>query len=79
MNTWPSALAGNIHIHTKENPVSYILVIWTVVGYAGMAHSTATKMDWRSLGEFHGTQATCEIAAQQLGLKSENYRCVRSK
>jgi hypothetical protein len=69
----------------------YILMIWTVVGYAGMAHSTHTKMDWRPLGEFysetngHGfqngktAQQMCEDAARQLGLKSDAYRCVRSK
>lgn len=69
----------------------YILMIWTVVGYAGMSHTTATKLDWRPLGEFHAellnsgfqngktAQQMCEDAARQLGLKSENYRCIRSK
>ncbi len=64
----------------------YILMIWTVVGHAGMSHSTSTKMDWRPLGEFYNSPDTgkharemCEEAARQLGLKSENYRCVRSK
>jgi hypothetical protein len=66
----------------------YILMIWTVVGYAGMSHSTSTKMDWRPLGEFHTeegrlgkktAQEMCEDAARQLGLKTENYRCIRSK
>ncbi len=64
----------------------YILMIWTVVGYAGTSHSTSTKMDWRPLGEFHNTnvseynaQEKCEAAARQLGLKPENYRCIRSK
>jgi len=70
--------------------MTYILMIWTVVGFAGMSHSTVTKMDWRPLGEFHieqgriggdykGAQQMCEDAARQLGLKNENYRCVRSK
>jgi hypothetical protein len=63
-------------------------MIWTVVGFAGMSHSTATKMDWRPLGEFHMEEdrigkktayQMCEEGARQLGLKSENYRCVRSK
>lgn len=63
-------------------------MIWTVVGFAGMSHSTVTKMDWRPLGEFHmeedrigkkTAQEMCNDAARQLGLKSENYRCVRSK
>jgi hypothetical protein len=64
----------------------YILMIWTVVGHAGMNHSTSTKMDWRPLGEFHTevqgritAQLMCEEAARQLGLKSDAYRCVRSK
>ena len=67
---------------------TYILVIWTVVGYAGTQSSTHTKMDWRPIGEFHLEQGRmggksalemCEDAARQLALKSENYRCVRSK
>jgi len=64
----------------------YILMIWTVVGHAGMSHSTSTKMDWRPLGEFYNSvdigknaRQMCEDAAQQLGLKSDAYRCVRSK
>jgi hypothetical protein len=66
----------------------YILMIWTVVGHAGMSHSTSTKMDWRPLGEFYTeegrmgqktAQQMCEDAARQLGLKSDAYRCVRSK
>lgn len=68
--------------------MTYILMIWTVVGYAGMSHSTVTKVDWRPLGEFHmeegrvgkkTAQEMCEQAARELGLKSENYRCIRSK
>ncbi len=69
----------------------YTLMIWTVVGFAGMSHSTATKMDWRPLGEFQAemssngfqngktAQQMCEAAAKELVLKAENYRCVRSK
>ena len=64
----------------------YILMIWTVVGHGG-GHSTSSKYDWRPLGEFHmvdqgrtkTAQERCEDAARQLGLKTENYRCVRSK
>jgi hypothetical protein len=41
------------------------------------------KMDWRPLAEFHGTPTTspqlCHNAARELGLKTENYRCVRTK
>jgi hypothetical protein len=69
----------------------YILLIWTVVGYGGTKSGLHTKHDWRPLGEFysetngHGfqngktAQQMCEDAARQLGLKIENYRCVRSK
>lgn len=65
----------------------YILLIWTVVGHGGMAHSTTSKHDWRPLGEFHyedsgrgkTAKQMCESAARELGLKTENYRCVRSK
>ena len=65
----------------------YILVIWTVVAggvrpiYIGME----LQRDWRPIGEFHATidpktaQQMCEDAARQLGLKQENYRCIRSK
>ncbi len=65
----------------------YILLIWTVVG-AGASSKSADviKYDWRPLGEFYNSvdvgknaREMCEDAARQLGLKSENYRCVRSK
>jgi hypothetical protein len=67
----------------------YILLIWTVVGASdskgGYMHA---YRDWRPLGEFHmeegrmgkkTAQQMCEDAARRLGLKTENYRCVRSK
>jgi hypothetical protein len=69
----------------------YILMIWTVVGYGGTKSGLHTKHDWRPLGEFysetngHGfqngktAQQMCEDAARQLGLKTDAYRCVRSK
>jgi hypothetical protein len=69
----------------------YILMIWTVVGVGASAKSAdVVKYDWRSLGEFSvgsnegawdrkSAHQMCEDAAKQLGLKSENYRCVRSK
>lgn len=63
--------------------MTYILMIWTVVAMAGDRHYQNKAMDWRPLGEFQSTSHTskelCEDAARQLGLKSENYRCVRSK
>ena len=67
----------------------YILLIWTVVGVADTSGSpTVIKYDWRPLGEFHTTREferkvtgleLCEDAARRLGLKTENYRCIRSK
>lgn len=74
--------------------MNYILVIWTVVGYAGAGTQFSThfqtERDWRPIGEFHyeegrigDTKKTalqmCEEAARQLSLKPERYRCVRSK
>jgi hypothetical protein len=70
----------------------YILLIWTVVGASDSRGGPMKAYhDWRPLGEFHAetnshgfqnsktAQQMCEDAARQLGLKSENYRCVRSK
>ena len=70
----------------------YILMIWTVVGVGASDKSAnVIKLDWRPLGEFHAetnshgfqngktAQQMCDDAARQLGLKSENYRCIRSK
>ena len=70
----------------------YILMIWTVVA-ASDSRGGPMKIyqDWRPLGEFHAetgkngfqlgktAQQMCENAAQELGLKSEVYRCIRSK
>ena len=65
----------------------YILVIWTVVGGAGWSPINA-KYDWRPIGEFHMEEGRinkktaremCEEAARQLALKSDRYRCIRSK
>ncbi len=68
---------------------TYILVIWTMVGGDGWSPVKA-KYDWRPIGEFHmeaghiggrykTAEQMCEEGARQLGLKPENYRCVRSK
>jgi len=67
----------------------YILVIWTVVATAGDRHGTSFRdKDWRPIGEFHMEEGRmgkktalqmCEDAARQLGLKTDAYRCVRSK
>ena len=63
--------------------MTYILIIWTAVA---CAHS-ACKYDWRPLGEFHqevlerkiSAQEMCENAARQLNIKTNAYRCVRSR
>ena len=67
----------------------YILMIWTVVGVGvGDRVPNIIKHDWRPLGEFHMEEGRlnmktakqmCEEAALQLGLKTDSYRCVRSK
>lgn len=69
--------------------MSYILVIWTIVGYAGTQMATHEKYGWQPIGEFHHEDGTyqrknakemCEEAARQLGYTdSKNYRCLRSK
>ena len=63
----------------------YILVIWTTVAVGGP--SPVIRNDWRPLGEFHADNwerkynalQMCERAAQELGLKTDAYRCVRSR
>ena len=67
----------------------YILMIWTAVAASdSRGGPMKAYYDWRPLGEFHledgrmnkkTAQEMCEEAAKQLGLKTENYRCVRSK
>lgn len=68
--------------------MTYILMIWTVVALAGDRHGINTKVyDWRPAGEYHldnwerkySAREMCERAAKELGLKSENYRCVRNR
>jgi hypothetical protein len=68
--------------------MTYILMIWTVVGLggAGTQYSRDYKIerDWRPLGVYETSAAStglqlCEAAAKQLGIKYEMYRCVRSK
>ena len=63
-------------------------MIWTVVGASdSRGGEMKAHRDWRPLGEFHQdswerkytAQEMCERAAQQLGLKPDAYRCVRSK
>lgn len=67
--------------------MTYILMIWTVVAMGGDRHYQDKAHDWRPLGEFHMVDQgrtkkaleMCEDAARQLGLKTENYRCIRSR
>jgi hypothetical protein len=67
----------------------YILMIWTVVGASdSQGGPMKAYHDWRPLGEFHledgrmgrkSAREMCESAARELGLKTDAYRCVRSK
>jgi len=65
----------------------YVLMMWTAVAANGDSNLTGNiKYDWRPMAEFHeslGGSADavkkCEEAARQLGLKSDRYRCVRTK
>ena len=57
--------------------MTHILMIWTLVGFAGTNSSTYKVYDWRPLGEF-ATQQRCEEAARQLVIDPKNFRCVRS-
>ena len=67
--------------------MTYILMIWTVVAMAGDRHYQSKAYDWRPIGEYHqdnwerkyDAKQMCEEAARQLGLKSDNYRCIRNK
>lgn len=67
--------------------MTYILMIWTVVAMAGDRHYQSKAYDWRPIGEYHqdnwerkyDAKQMCEDAARQLGLKSDNYRCIRNK
>jgi hypothetical protein len=54
-------------------------MIWTVVAM----NANHIKNDWRPIGDFHSTTASghvlCHDAAKEMGIKSTDYRCVRSK
>lgn len=61
--------------------MTYILILYTVVA---LGNNPAQANDRRPMGEFHpggdkSARTLCEEAAQQLGVKSDRYRCVRSK
>ena len=65
--------------------MTYLLYIWTAVAMAGDHNGVgAYAMDWRPVGEYSqggdvNAAELCQRAAQQLGLKTEKYRCVRNK
>lgn len=63
---------------------AFLLVIWSVVGYAGTQFSTHTKMDWRPIGQFEAPNtgealARCESAAKNMSIEPDKFRCLRSK
>ena len=56
--------------------MEYILVFWTVVGYAGTQFSVHQVHDWRPIGEFK-TVETCVAAAHKLNIPTNKFRCVK--
>lgn len=52
-----------------------ILVIWTLVGFAGTQMSLHEKYDWRPIGEFT-SPISCQNAAKQLGISVDRFRCL---
>lgn len=55
----------------------YILVIWTVVGYAGTQFAVHEKKDWRPIGNF-STKALCEKAGADMGKAPKDFRCLKA-
>lgn len=61
----------------------YTLFIWTVIACGDIR--LGCKYDWRPIGEFVSesnrtdAKAMCEDAGRQMGMKAENFRCIRSK
>ena len=53
----------------------YTLIIWTIVGFAGVQYNTIERYDWRPLST-HTSQASCERAAQQLEIEPKRFRCI---
>jgi hypothetical protein len=54
-----------------------ILMLWTVVGFAGTQMATWKEFDWRPLGEFR-TLADCQRAAAELALDPKKFRCINN-
>ena len=64
--------------------MTYVLMMWTAIAMVGTVNVHAKTYDWRPMAEFHETftasaNSKCEEAARQLGLKSDRYRCIRTK
>lgn len=56
--------------------MTYILVIWTVVGFAGagnISRDWQKAYDWRPIGEFR-TIESCQKAAADMA--AQYYRCL---
>ena len=62
--------------------MTYILVFWTIVGYAGAgtqySRDWKKEYDWRPIGEFQNYEL-CLDAARQLVISPDKFRCIRSK
>jgi len=52
--------------------------IWMIYTSVALGPNPMQASDWRPIGEFSRADF-CESAATQLGIKSDRYRCVRSK
>ena len=64
--------------------MEYALIIWTIVGVGANASILDRAKDWRPIAVFHdvGTVSAldmCKNAAMQLGIKTDRYRCIKTK
>ena len=64
--------------------MEYALIIWTIVGVVSNSTYVSKERDWRPIAVFNDVDKTsalemCKSGAAQLNIKSENYRCVRTK
>jgi hypothetical protein len=55
--------------------MTHILVIWTIVGFAGTQFTTHKEHDWRPIGEFKSEQS-CQAAGLVMSIKPANFRCL---
>lgn len=58
--------------------MTYILVIWQVIAIAGTQFSTHPKSGWTPIGDFDSAK-TCQEAARDLGMKPEEFRCLKKR